>query len=98
MRQVAVPPQDLMAHAAHVESISDNVATAAGTGPVGNDAYGKLCVMVPAMLNALQDVLTAGLRTTADSLADTGARLRTTANDYETTDRSEASRFGGPPR
>ncbi|GAA3338285.1 hypothetical protein GCM10020358_46630 [Amorphoplanes nipponensis] len=89
--EFGVRPQDLTAHAGHVEAIADQVTTAAEAGAAvrpGPDAYGKLCVMVPVMLGALQDVVVDGIREAAAALDDTGARLRTTAAEYEATDES----------
>jgi uncharacterized protein YukE len=96
--QLGVRHAELVAHAGHVETIADQVRTAAQAGSsvrAGGDAYGKLCVMVPVMLNALQDVLVDGINAAAESLHDTGARLRTTASDYETTDQRRAKAFKG---
>ena len=87
----AVDPRDLVTHAGHVEAAGDRVATAAEAGAAvrpGTDAYGQLCVMVPLMLGALQDVVVDGIRSAAQALDDTGARLRTTAESYRTTDES----------
>jgi hypothetical protein len=94
--QVGVRHAELVTHAGHVEAVGDRVSTAASAGAsvrAGNHAYGKLCVMVPVMLNALQDVLIDGINAAAESLHDTGARLRTTASEYETTDRRRADVF-----
>jgi hypothetical protein len=96
--QVGVRHAELVAHAGHVETIADQVRTAAQAGSsvrAGSDAYGKLCAMVPVMLNALQDILVDGINAAAESLHDTGARLRTTASDYETTDQRRAEAFKG---
>jgi hypothetical protein len=94
--QVGVRHAELVTHAGHVEAIGDRISMAASAGAsvrAGNDAYGKLCVMVPVMLNALQDVLVDGINAAAGSLHDTGVRLRATASDYETTDRRRADVF-----
>jgi len=94
--QVGVRHAELITHAAHVEAIGNRVSTAAQAGATvqaGADAYGKLCVMVPVMLNALQAVLIDGITAAADSLHDTGGRLRTTAQDYETTDQRRSQVF-----
>jgi len=94
--QVTVRHPDLMTHAATVSAIGDEVVTAAQAGRVvrpGSDAYGKLCVMVPAMLAGLQDVLVDGIGSAADSMHDTAARLRTTAESYATTDQRLADIF-----
>jgi hypothetical protein len=42
--------------------------------------------MVPVMLGALQNVLVDGIAAAAESLDDTGSRLRATARSYEETD------------
>ncbi len=86
-----VRPGDLVQHADRVEAVADRVTTAAEAGAAvrpGTDAYGKLCVMVPLMLGALQDVVVDGIRSAAGALDDTGARLRTTAESYRATDES----------
>ena len=96
--QVGVRHAELVTHAGHIESVGDRVSTAASAGAAvraGNGAYGKLCVMVPVMLNALQDVLVDGINSAAESLRDTGLRLRTTASDYEAADRRRADVFKG---
>ena len=91
-----VRQEDLAVHAGHVGAIGDQVSTAAQAGAAtraGPDAYGKLCVMVPVMLNALQDVLVDGIRAAAASLQDTGDRLRVTAQGYAAADERSASRL-----
>ena len=94
--QFGVRPQDLVEHAGKVEAIGDQTLAAAEAGAAvrpGTDAYGKLCVMVPVMLGALQDVLVDGIRAAAESLEDTGARLRTTAESYQATDQHQRQRL-----
>ena len=94
--QVRVRHAELIAHAGTVEAIGGRVSTAAAAGAAvraGSDAYGMLCAMVPVMLNGLQDALVDGIRSAADSLHDTGARLRTAAAEYDTTDRRRADAF-----
>ena len=91
--QFGVRHSDLVTHAAAVESVSAQVRTAAQAGATvraGNAAYGKLCTMVPVMLNVLQDVLVDGIESAAESLRDTGASLRATAADYEASDTRRA--------
>ena len=95
--QFGVRQDDLVAHASHVSGIGDQVSTAAQAGAAtraGTGAYGKLCVMVPVMLNALQDVLVDGIKATSESLQDTGDRLRTTAQDYSAADERSATQLG----
>ena len=91
--RIGVRPADLTAHAGRIEAIGDRVATARQAGDVvraGAGAYGQLCVMVPVMLGVLQDLLIGGIGAAAGSLHDTGDRLRTAADAYETTDQRRA--------
>ncbi len=93
-----VRPGDLVSHAGQVGAVGDRVATAAQAGAAvraGGDAYGKLCMMVPVMLGALQDVLVDGITKAAESMQDTGSRLRATAADYEGSDRRGATALRG---
>lgn len=89
-----VRPGDLVAHAGRVETIAGQVGAAARAGAatrVGDDAYGQLCVMVPALLNVVRDTLVDGIDAAAESLRDTGSRLRATAADYRAADAGNAS-------
>jgi hypothetical protein len=91
--QFGVRHTELITHAANVEAIASRVTTAQQAGAsvrAGADAYGKLCFMVPIMLGSLQDILTDGIAKAAESLHDTGTRLRTTADDYDGTDQRRA--------
>lgn len=91
--QVGVRPADLIAHAGHIETIGDRVATARQAGDAvraGAGAYGQLCVMVPVLLGVLQGVLVTGIGAAADSLHDTATRVRTAADAYDTTDQRRA--------
>jgi hypothetical protein len=94
--QVEVRPTDLVTHAANVEAIGDRVITARQAGgavQAGSEAYGRLCTMVPFMLNVLQDILIHKIDETADSLHATGSRLRTAAQSYEETDQRRGQVF-----
>ena len=93
---VAVHHPDLMTHASTVSAIGDEVVTAAQAGRVvrpSSEAYGKLCVMVPAMLAGLQDALVDGVSSAAGSLHDTASRLRATAEGYAAADQQSADAF-----
>lgn len=88
-----VRPADLVTHAGHVETVGDRVRTAKDAGSAvrpSSDAYGKLCVAVPIMLGALQDILVDGIGTAAEALHDTGGRLRQAAQSYEVADQRRA--------
>jgi hypothetical protein len=93
---VAVVAADLVSHAGHVATIAQQVTTAAeaarSTTP-GPEAYGRLCVMVPIMLGALQSIVVDGIDTAAKSLHDTGDRLRSVAAEYGSVDERTAAGF-----
>jgi len=93
---VVVRHPDLLTHATTVSAIGDEVVTAAQAGRVvrpSSEAYGKLCVMVPAMLAGLQDALVGGVASAADSLHETATRLRVTAESYAAADQQSADAF-----
>jgi hypothetical protein len=93
---VSVRHTELITHAGHVEAVADTMATVAGAGRAvraDQGAYGQLCVMVPAMLNVLHDILVDGLDECSESLRDTGSKLRTTASEYGASDTSSANSF-----
>ena len=95
-REVAVRHPDLATHATTVSAIGDQVGVAAQAGRAvrpGPEAYGRLCVLVPVMLGALQDVLVGGIESAGEALHDTAARLRTTAESYAATDQRRAEVF-----
>ncbi|MBU2670511.1 ESX-1 secretion-associated protein [Actinoplanes bogorensis] len=94
--QVGVRPGDLEKQAAAVTAVGARVSRAAGAGRVvrpGVEAYGKMCLIVPQVLGALQDTLVDGIDAAAESLHDTAARLETTAQAYADTDEQRAAEF-----
>lgn len=92
--RVDVVPADLVAHSSAIEGIAGEVATAGRAGDavqIDADAYGKLCGIVPVLLNGLSGLLVDGIDTAAQSLRDTGQRLRIAANRYGATDQQSAA-------
>jgi hypothetical protein len=86
---IGVSPSDLVTHAGHVEAVADRVAVAKQAGDtvrLGAGAYGKLCTIVPFLLNGLQTLLVDGIDAAAGSLHDSGGRLRTAAEGYRSAD------------
>ncbi|MGC1215519.1 MAG: type VII secretion target [Micromonospora sp.] len=86
---IQASPDDLRAHAGHLDGIADalNVARQAGqTVRLDADAYGQLCVLVPVLLDQVQRILVDGVDTAVRSVGDTADRLRTVAGRYEDAD------------
>jgi Excreted virulence factor EspC, type VII ESX diderm len=86
---VSVRPADLIAHAGRVDVVAAAVGQArraAATTAPGPEAYGKLCVIVPALLGQLQGMVVDGVVAAEQSLHDTAGRLREAAAGYADTD------------
>ncbi|MET7669707.1 type VII secretion target [Micromonospora luteifusca] len=95
---IQATPDDLIAHAAHLDRCAGNLDTAQQAGQhirLGADAYGQLCAMMPALLDDLQRTLVDGIGTAASSVRDTAGRLRTSVDRYRTSDAHAKHRLDG---
>jgi hypothetical protein len=84
---VQVSSADLMSHAGQINGIGDGLTTAQQAGTVvrtDSGAYGKLCHIVPAQLNVVQDQVIDGIAAAAKSAHETADALRLTATDLIT--------------
>jgi hypothetical protein len=91
---IQVRPADLLAHAATIEGVASQLETAKRAGDavqMGGGAYGKLCTIVPVLLNELQGLLIEGIDAAAHSVHDTAARVRTAADRYQSSDERAAA-------
>jgi hypothetical protein len=87
--RVTVRPADLVPHASRLETAAAAVTAAEEAGAAtrpGPDSYGQLCGVVPVLLASLQGLMVDGIGAAADSLRDTAARLRVTADGYGAAD------------
>jgi hypothetical protein len=81
-----VTPAALVDHAARIESLAGDVATAKQAGDqvqLGAGAYGQLCTIVPMIVGFLQGLVIGGLDDATASLRHTGEQLRSVAHAYE---------------
>jgi hypothetical protein len=81
-----VAPEALVAHAARIEALADEVAQAKAAGnqvQLGAGAYGQLCTIVPMIVGFLQGLVIGGLDDANQSLRHTADQLRGTARQYE---------------
>jgi hypothetical protein len=93
-----VTPDELRRHAGHLDAAADELDYARQAGNAtrpSTDAYGKLCTMVPAMLDHLQAPLVEAIGAAVQSVRDTADALIGTASDYEFTDQSAAEAVRG---
>jgi hypothetical protein len=94
--QVRVNTADLVSHASEIDDIADGLATARQAGAavrVDSGAYGKLCQIVPDLLNVLQDQVVNVITAAARSTRDTADAVRVTAADYDGSDNRAATRI-----
>jgi hypothetical protein len=92
--RLAATASDLVAHAAHVESLAGDVDAAVRAGNtvrLDPGAYGQLCTFLPPMMDGLQGVLVDCMADTARSLRDTGERLRGGASAIRSTSELSAT-------
>jgi Excreted virulence factor EspC, type VII ESX diderm len=86
---VSVVPADLVRHAGRLDAAADALATGEAAGDavrLGTEAYGRLCAMVPALVDGLQQMVVDALAAGSDSLRDTADRLRAAAAGYQQSD------------
>lgn len=86
---IEVVPADLVAHAGHLDGISAALTTARQAGEsvrLGADAYGRLCVLLPVLVDQVQRILVDGVDAAARSVGDTADRLRAGAARYQESD------------
>ncbi|WP_328347192.1 type VII secretion target [Micromonospora sp. NBC_00421] len=86
---IRVDPDDLTAHAAHLDRCADSLDTARRAGQhvrLDAGAYGQLCAIVPALLDGLQRTLVDSVGTAAGSVRDTAGKLRSGADGYRAAD------------
>lgn len=87
--ELAANPAVILQHARAVDGIAASVSTAKQAGDtvrVDNAAYGRLCTLLPPMINFLQDMVLDAIAAADTSLTDTAARLRTAAGAYQLSD------------
>ncbi|MBX6748537.1 MAG: hypothetical protein IRY85_02515 [Micromonosporaceae bacterium] len=96
--ELAVNPASMLAHGATIGAVAEEVEVARAAAEVvrlDRGAYGQVCAFVPDVLNRLSDDLMAGLRTAADSLHETSARLTAAAREFAAADSDVQRGFGG---
>ena len=94
--QVQVNSAGLVSHAGKIDRIGDGLTMVQRAGAavlMDSGAYGKLCQVVPALLNVLQDKTIGGITAAAASAHDTADAIRATAADYDGSDVRAATRI-----
>ncbi|GIJ25139.1 hypothetical protein Vqi01_03010 [Micromonospora qiuiae] len=92
-----VDGQALRQHAGSVDEVAemvDQCRRAAGSVQLGRHAYGRLCQLIPSLLDPVQQATVNALNEATDALQRTADDLRATANRYESGDQNVAAIFG----
>lgn len=71
----------------------DQARAAGATAKLGRDAYGKLCPLVPTLIDPVQQLGIDALQEAVTTLQDTADRLRTAAGEYTGSDQSASDSF-----
>lgn len=91
-----VSGEALAGHARGVDAVADGVDLARRAGDqvrLGREAYGRLCQILPVVLEPVQQTAIDALREVGDSLRASADGLRTAGRRYEATDVDVARRF-----
>lgn len=92
-----VDPDDLVAHASHLDGVVDrlNQAVQAADSALSDDAYGLLCSFLPAIVNPTGEQAKDALTASAEGFTTTAANVRAAADSYRESDDSAAAPFQG---
>jgi hypothetical protein len=93
-----VQAQALRTHAGGVDQVADAVEqarSAAVSVHLGRAAYGRLCQLIPSVLDPVQEGAVSALREAVGALQQMAGDVRDTARNYETSDQHAAGLFGG---
>ncbi|GAA2703581.1 type VII secretion target [Micromonospora olivasterospora] len=91
----------LRAHSSAVDDCADAVERcrhAASTIELGRAAYGRLCQMIPHLLEPVHEAVVDSLGETACEMQRAADALRAVADRYDQGDQRAAIRFGGGER
>ncbi|TVT26314.1 ESX-1 secretion-associated protein [Amycolatopsis rhizosphaerae] len=92
-----VVPDELRAHASHLDGLVDRLDTAvAAANQVAMDdkAYGVLCAFLPPIVRAVtQNDATDALKAAVDGMKTTADNVRTAAGSYDEQDQTNAAPF-----
>ncbi|WP_410658471.1 type VII secretion target [Amycolatopsis sp. lyj-112] len=90
-----VDPDDLTAHASHLEGLVDRLGTAhAATGSaMSDDAYGLLCAFLPPIVNPTGERAAEAIKAASEGIQATADNVRTAAKSYTEGDTANAEPF-----
>ncbi|MDQ7807039.1 type VII secretion target [Amycolatopsis sp. A133] len=90
-----VEPDDLVAHASHVESLVDRLSTAssAADSAMSDHAYGLLCAFLPPIIRPTGEKAKEALTASAEGVRGLADNVRTAAQSYRDGEEGNAQPF-----
>jgi hypothetical protein len=90
-----VDPDDLTAHASHLEGLVDRLDTAHGAtaSAMSADAYGLLCAFLPPIVNPTGERAAEAIKAGAEGIQTLAGNVRTASESYVDGDRNNAEPF-----
>jgi hypothetical protein len=90
-----VVPEDLVAHASHLDGLVDrlNTAVSAAGSAMNPDAYGLLCAFLPPILNPTAEHAAETLKAAVEGVRTSADNVRTAASSYQDSDQSNGQPF-----
>ncbi|WP_020660141.1 type VII secretion target [Amycolatopsis benzoatilytica] len=90
-----VEPDDLMAHASHLDGLVDrlNTASQAADYAMSDDAYGLLCAFLPPIINPTGEKAKEAIGSAVEGVQATSDNVRTAAKSYQDGDEGESQPF-----
>ncbi|WP_308012536.1 type VII secretion target [Saccharopolyspora sp. 6T] len=91
-----VVSEDLTAHAAHLDALTDRIDTAISAAEqvsMSDEAYGLLCSFLPPIINPTEQEGIAALQAAREGIETTAQNVRTSAEEYDTNDEDDSQSF-----
>ncbi|GAA3362432.1 type VII secretion target [Saccharopolyspora gregorii] len=91
-----VVSEDLAAHAAHLDALTDRIDTAISAAEqvsMSDEAYGLLCSFLPPIINPTEQEGIAALQAAREGIETTAQNVRTSAEEYDTNDEDNSQSF-----
>ncbi|WP_020667014.1 type VII secretion target [Amycolatopsis nigrescens] len=91
-----VSPDDLVAHASHLDGLVDRLGTAASaakTVSMSDGAYGLLCAFMPLIVNPMEEKAGEAMAAATDGVRNTADNVRTAADTYRESEETHAEPF-----
>lgn len=90
-----VEPDDLVAHASHLDGLVDrlNAAAQAANYAMSDDAYGVLCAFLPPIINPTGEKAKEAISGAIEGVQATADNVRTAAKSYQEGDEGQSKPF-----